>query len=385
MSKDENRTLIDIHILQTVPPSNLNRDDTGSPKTAIYGGVRRSRVSSQAWKRAAREAFKSYLDESELGTRTKRVVDLLAEEIVDQAPELEERASELASSTFETIGIKLEKPKKDESQEEKEDATLQSQYLLFLSRRQIQNLASAATEAAGADDVKKALRAAKVKDLANRDHSVDIALFGRMVADQNDINVDAAAQVAHAISVDSVETEFDYYTAVDDRLDDDETGAGMIGTVEVNSATLYRYAAVDVNRLADNLGDALATRRAVEAFLQAFVRSMPSGKQNSFAHRTLPEAVVVVVRESQPINLVGAFEKPIRELERKGRVKRAAEELCNEAQEIERAYGEKPISSWVTRVGPDTDSLDELGANVPLDEMVTQLGELVETRRGEQS
>lgn len=377
MSKDENRTLIDIHILQTVPPSNLNRDDTGSPKTAIYGGVRRSRVSSQAWKRAAREAFKSYLDESELGTRTKRVVDLLAEEIVDQAPELEERASELASSTFETIGIKLGKPKKD--------ATLQSQYLLFLSRRQIQNLASAAIEAAGADDVKKALRAAKVKDLANRDHSVDIALFGRMVAKQNDINVDAAAQVAHAISVHSVETEFDYYTAVDDRLDDDETGAGMIGTVEFNSATLYRYAAVDVNRLADNLGDALATRRAVEAFLQAFVRSMPSGKQNSFAHRTLPEAVVVVVRESQPINLVGAFEKPIRELERKGRVKRAAEELCNEAQEIERAYGEKPISSWVTRVGTDTDSLDELGANVPLDEMVTQLGELVETRLGEQS
>ncbi|MER2092062.1 MAG: type I-E CRISPR-associated protein Cas7/Cse4/CasC, partial [Saccharopolyspora rectivirgula] len=201
----------------------------------------------------------------------------------------------------------------------------------------------------------------------------------------NDINVDAAAQVAHAISVHSVETEFDYYTAVDDRLDDDETGAGMIGTVEFNSATLYRYAAVDVNRLADNLGDALATRRAVEAFLQAFVRSMPSGKQNSFAHRTLPEAVVVVVRESQPINLVGAFEKPIRELERKGRVKRAAEELCNEAQEIERAYGEKPISSWVTRVGTDTDSLDELGANVPLDEMVTQLGELVETRLGEQS
>ena len=98
-----------------------------------------------------------------------------------------------------------------------------------------------------------------------------------------------------------------------------------------------------------------------------------------------PEAVVVVVRESQPINLVGAFEKPIRELERKGRVKRAAEELCNEAQEIERAYGEKPISSWVTRVGTDTDSLDELGANVPLDEMVTQLGELVETRLGEQS
>lgn len=154
----------------------------------------------------------------------------------------------------------------------------------------------------------------------------------------------------------------------------------MIGTVEFNSSTLYRYAAVDVNRLLDNLGDTVATQRAVEAFVQSFVRSMPTGKQNTFANRTLPEAVVVLVRDSQPINLVGAFENPVRESERSGRVKRACEALRDEAVEVERAYGETPIGSWVTRVGDDTTSLDDLGSNVPFTELVSAVGEIVHAR-----
>lgn len=180
-----NRTLVDIHILQTVPPSNLNRDDTGSPKTAIYGGVRRSRVSSQSWKRATRVAFESTLDRSDLGVRTRRVVELLADEIKSLLPELAERADELATATFAAIGIKTTAPKKDEPGE--------AGYLVFLSRHQIQALARAAIAAADAADLAKALKEANVKDMADRDHSVDIALFGRMVADQVDMNVDAAA------------------------------------------------------------------------------------------------------------------------------------------------------------------------------------------------
>lgn len=369
------RTLVDIHILQTVPPSNINRDDTGSPKTATYGGVRRARVSSQAWKRATRVAFDDHLDRADLGVRTKRVVELLADEITARSRELGDRAGQLATETMRQVGLKVEPPKKD--------ASAEAGYLVFFSRRQVENLASAAVEAAGADDVGKALKAAKVKDLADRDHSVDIALFGRMVADQADINVDAAAQVAHAISVHPVETEFDYFTAVDDRNTEEETGAGMIGTVEFNSSTLYRYATVDVNRLADNLGDPTATRRAVEAFVSAFVRSMPTGKQNTFANRTLPEGVVVQVRQSQPINLVGAFEHPVQELDAAGRGKSAAEALRDEAREIERAYGERPVAAWVTRVGTDTASLDDLGDNVALDTLVTELGALVGTRLGQ--
>lgn len=366
------RTIVDIHILQTVPPSNLNRDDTGSPKTATYGGVRRARVSSQSWKRATRRDFKATLDRSDLGVRTRRVVELLRDEIRELAPELDDRAAELSSLTLHEVL----KPKKEKLGE----------YLVFLSRHQIQALARAAVDAAAADDVSKALKEASVKSLADRDHSVDIALFGRMVADQADMNVDAAAQVAHAISVHPVETEFDYFTAVDDVIEDrgEETGAGMIGTVEFNSSTLYRYATIDANRLAENLGDSVATQRAVEVFVQSFVRSMPSGKQNTFANRTLPEAVVVLVRDRQPINLVGAFETPVHESERLGRVKRACDALRDEAVEIERAYGETPIAGWVTRVGEDTASLDDVGTNVSFDELVSALGALVSTRLQEQ-
>ncbi|HEX6077564.1 MAG TPA: type I-E CRISPR-associated protein Cas7/Cse4/CasC [Micromonosporaceae bacterium] len=365
-----NRTFIDIHVLQTVPPSNLNRDDTGSPKSATYGGVRRARVSSQAWKRATRLAFEDRFDRSELGVRTKRIVELLAKKIAELNPELDDRATEIAAETFEAVGITVKVPK--------EKTVAESDYLVFLSRRQVENLARAAVQAAAADDVKKAL--AKVKDLADRDHSVDVALFGRMVADQADMNVDAAAQVAHAISVHPVETEFDYFTAVDDTNPEEETGAGMIGTVEFNSSTLYRYATVDVNRLAENLGDDTATTRAVEAFVECFIRSMPTGKQNTFANRTLPEAVVVQVRDRQPINLVGAFENPVRESATSGRVKVAAEALRDEALEIARAYGERPVASWVTRVGSDTASLNDLGENVPLDDLVSAVGELVTAR-----
>lgn len=372
------RTIIDIHILQTVPPSNVNRDDTGSPKTAIFGGVRRARVSSQAWKRATRTAFQASVDPAEVGVRTRKIVQLLADEIESQASDLADRARELAVATLkEGVGIEVKPPKKD--------AVEEAGYLMFLSRRQVINLAAAAVEASKSDDVVKALKAANVKALADRDHAIAISLFGRMVADQADLNVDAAAQVAHAISVHGVETEFDYFTAVDDRNPEGETGAGMIGTVEFNSSTLYRYANVDVNRLADNLGDPAATKRALELFVSSFVRSMPTGKQNTFANRTLPEAVVVQVRDTQPINLVGAFESPIRESEMIGRVKGAADALREEAREVERAYGEKPIASWVTRIGPDTASLDDLGENLPFDDLVSRIGDLVEARIGAQA
>lgn len=375
------RTILDIHILQTVPPSNLNRDDNGSPKTAFYGGFRRARVSSQAWKRATRTAFEDFLDTSELGVRTKRLVELLGAEIVELSPELADRAGELAGEAVLAAGLKLKEVKKKTP--EAADKAPQTEYLLFLSRNQIHNLAVAAVEAANEDDVKQALKTANVKALIDRDHSVDLSLFGRMVADQADLNVDAAAQVAHAISVHPVETEFDYFTAVDDRNPEEETGAGMIGTVEFNSSTLYRYATVDVDALHRNLGSETATRRAVEAFVQAFVRSMPTGKQNTFANRTLPEAVVVLVRDSQPINLVGAFETPIRETESAGRVKGAAAALAAEAHEIEVEYGEIPVAGWVTRLGEDTAELDDLGMRVPLRDLVEKVGETVAERIGE--
>lgn len=365
------RTIFDVYVLQTVPPSNINRDENGSPKTAIYGGIQRPRVSSQAWKRATREDFGAKLDPADLGVRTKRVAELLAEEITSLAPQLAESSEELAEDVFKTAGIKLA--------EKRKDAAADAQYLIFLSRHQIRALAQAAVEST-TDDSGTKLDKNTIKEIANRDHSIDVALFGRMVTDQKDLSVDAAVQVAHAIGVHAAETEFDYFTAVDECLGESESGAGMLASTEFTSATLYRYATLDVDRLAETLGDTSATRRAAEAFLESFVRSMPTGKQTSFAHRTLPEAVVVVARDSQPINLVGAFEMAIRESDHAGRVQRASEALRDEAQEIQRAYGETPIASWVTRVGSDTAALDDLGSNVPLDAMVNEAGKLVAER-----
>jgi len=368
-----NRTIVDVYVLQTVPPSNLNRDDTGSPKTAVYGGARRARVSSQAWKRAVRLAFADLLDDSQLGERTKRVGESLAARITALAPDLgAEAASALAADVFAAAGLaKVDKKKTD----------AESGYLLFLSHRQLDNLAAAAVESARGG---AALDKARFKALVNTDHSVDIAMFGRMVADMADINVDAACQVAHAISVHAVDNEFDYFTAVDDRKEDAaETGAGMIGTIEFNSSTLYRYATVDVDALHETLGDPAATRAAVEAFLVAFARSVPTGKQNTFAHRTLPDAVLVRVRDTQPINMVGAFEEPIRETDSAGRVARAAAALADHVRAVEGAYGERPVASWVTQVGERTAVLADLGKAVTFDELVTGVGEQVTVALGQ--
>lgn len=282
------RTILDVHILQTVPPSNINRDDTGSPKTAVYGGVRRSRVSSQAWKRATRKKFEELLDPSELGVRTKKVAEALADRLAALDPSLDRAtALELAAESLRNAtGSKIEAPKRKIKDGEPDPAP-ESSYLMFLSAQQLDSLAELTVKGAeGKGDIKVLKEFFKAKEnkvrarqLVDSGHSVDIALFGRMVADATDLNVEAATQVAHALSVHAVDNESDYYTAVDDRNTDAETGAGMIGVVDFNSSTLYRYAALDVNRLHANLGAGL--RRTSRPALRPGARSRPSSKASS--------------------------------------------------------------------------------------------------------
>ncbi len=371
------RTIVDIHILHTVPPSNLNRDDTGSPKTAIYGGTRRARVSSQAWKRATRTAFNETLDPSELGVRTKKVVELIAKRIAGQAPDLMEQSETLAEKILTTAGIKVEKPKRGKT--DGPEPIAEVSYLIFLSARQLDNLAALAVESERSGAV---LDKKTVREAADRDHSIDVALFGRMVADAPDINVDAAAQVAHAISVHAVDNEYDYFTAVDDKAPEDNAGAGMIGTVEFNSSTLYRYATVDTNALDTTLGSPRASAAAVGAFLRAFITSMPTGKQNTFANRTLPEAVLVTLRDRQPVNLAGAFEDAVVANENETRLHRACSRLAEYAREVDAAYSQKPVASFVLRTGTQTEHLSELGSPVTLDELVREVETTVAERLG---
>ena len=354
---------IDIHVLQSVPPSNVNRDDTGSPKTAMYGGVRRARVSSQAWKRAARRDFSAFLDVSQLGVRTKRAGELLTERFSTLAPELDNDArSALAIKALEAAGLKVKAGRKAKDGEQP-----LTEYLVFFSNTQLDRLA----ELAASNPEKVDGRAAKAA--LSQAHSVDVALFGRMVADDANLNVDAACQVAHAISTHPVSTEFDYYTAVDDENPKEDTGAGMIGTIEFDSATLYRYATINVDELLRNLGDVDATAQAVEAFVRSFVTSMPTGKQNTFANRTNPDAVVVMAREGRPVNLVGAFEDPVRAGD--GFVAESCRRLAQYAHDVDSAFGSAPSDTWVMRVGARTDALAPLGEPIGFDDLARRVAE----------
>ena len=376
-------TYVDIHIIQNLPPSCVNRDDSGSPKSAVYGGVRRLRVSSQSWKRATRLHFNDLLDAKDVGVRTKRVVEVLAERITEDAPELAGDAVTLAEKVFAAARIKLAPPRG------KKGAPQESGYLLFLSTSQIARLAELAIASARDGG---ALDAKAVKRIFKEAHAVDIALFGRMVADDTDLNVDAACQVAHAISTHAAENEYDFFTAVDDdksRSEEEDAGAGMMGTVEFSSATMYRYATVNLDMLVENLGDGDAALRALEVFIKGFCLSMPTGKQNTFANRTLPEAVVVSVRDDQPVSLVGAFEKPIRTNEADGYLARSVGALAEHARAIEDNYGLKPLAGFVVALkggdvlapeGPDAPA--PLGERVSFTELPGRVLEAVSPRVG---
>ncbi|MEV8117917.1 type I-E CRISPR-associated protein Cas7/Cse4/CasC [Streptomyces xiamenensis] len=332
------RQYIDVHIIQTVPPANLNRDDQGNPKEAHFGGTRRSRVSSQAWKRATRLHFTERISPLDLGTRTKRIAGKLTERIGDIAQVDTATAARLTGALLAPLGITAGRKEGDTA------------YLFFYGRRQLDAVAALvgdrAAELAALDDEKLA---AEIKQLPVRDtfrtgHPIDVALFGRMVADIPALNVDAAVQVAHALSTHTTELEFDYYTAVDDENEKEETGAGMIGTIGFNSATLYRYATIGMHQLVDNLSDEKSAADAVVQFLTSFARSMPTGYQNSFAHHTLPRLVAVTVRTDQPVNLVSAFEEPVTPATetRAGIAPASIQRLAREQLTAVRAWGNAP-------------------------------------------
>lgn len=350
------KTLIEIHVLQNFAPSNLNRDDTGAPKDAFFGGTRRGRVSSQCDKRAVRQFFDDKVHEGvfsadELAVRTKRVYKAVAEVLADKRDPVEARAKAETALSY----IKISKSK---------DAD-KTQYLLFLGKREIAGLAEAIdrhwdliveAETDQAEDGGKKKKSKKdaagsapkeVKDLIeavfNGGKAVDVALFGRMLADMPEKNQHAACQVAHAISTHAVEREFDFYTAVDDLKPEDTTGADMMGTVEFNSACYYRYAVVDWKKLVTNLqDDAELAAKGLRTFLEGFVLAEPTGKQNSFAAHNPPEFIAVsVCHDAAPRNLANAFETAIRAKTGESLTRKSAEALATKAHALDTAYPRK--------------------------------------------
>ncbi|MEV5330387.1 type I-E CRISPR-associated protein Cas7/Cse4/CasC [Nonomuraea sp. NPDC052634] len=351
---------LDVHAIQPVPPANINRDENGSPKTALYGGARRMRVSSQAWKRAARKQLELAAD-FQPSQRTRRLPTILAEDLLERQPQLGERAAEIAEATVTALfGVKT--PKKS--------GRAATEFLLFFGDAQrarivdvlLQDTERVLKTVGNTKEFTKTLNDLKLRDAVTSGHPPAVALFGRMIATDPTLNVDAACQVAHAISTHAVEAQFDYYTAVDDADEAaDETGAGMIGTVEFNAATMYRYATVDMRSLIDNLDSdqRFAVDVAVE-FAKAFLLSMPTGKRATFANNTRPDFVLLSVRTDQPVSLVGAFERPVQaeryDGETVGYLGRSVSALVRYYREQDELYGTAPAyhtTSYPAWLGDD--------------------------------
>ena len=321
---------VELHLLQNVAPSNLNRDDTNTPKDCEFGGHRRARISSQAFKRAIRlsPVFKETL-RSELGIRTKALVSRLTAYFTEKGEKPEEEAQAIAIGFVEAAMSTV-----DENKENK------TKVLLYLGDDEIERMGSIALgnydgllaakkkqDAKAKEENQGGKKKSKkdqdlfqdackaiAKEFKSGTKAADIALFGRMMAEQPGANIDAACQVAHAISTNKVSMEMDYYTAVDDLSPKEETGAGMLGFTGFNSSCFYRYATIDLDQLKENLSeDTDLADKAVKAFLCASVSALPTGKQNSMAAHNPPDAIFAVVRQSgTPVSLANAFCKPVR-------------------------------------------------------------------------
>lgn len=338
---------LEFHLIQNFAPSNLNRDDTGAPKDAIFGGQRRARVSSQCFKRAVRLAAKQHelLPEANRGIRTKKLKALLLERLAGRDAE---EAGSKVEAALGAAGLKL----KDDGRTE---------YLLFLGEGEVAAFAALIEQhwdelpVGGDKKSKKDAKASlpteiikKAKALLDGGKAVDVALFGRMLADMPAVNQDAACQVAHAISTHRVEREFDYFTAVDDKGDEGETGAGMIGQVEFNSATLYRYAVLDLRKLLGNLQeDRELALSAVEAFTRALALAIPTGKQNSFAAHNPPEFIGVCLRHASPLSLANAFERPVSPRADQALTEQSVERLTAYEDKLAPVYG-APQDRWLS-------------------------------------
>jgi len=314
--------ILELHAIQSFPPANLNRDDTGAPKDCVFGTVRRARVSSQSFKRAMRLRFRE--TGQDVGLRTKRLARQLSDRIEASSDSDDEHARELAKALLAAEPLEL-------TIEEDGDTA----QLLFLRPRELDALAALALEhadqlreaaavnnggssAAGKKPKTKLPKAtqSQVEAVLQAGGSgLDVALFGRMIAEMPEGNVDAACHVAHAIGTHRLAAEFDYYTAVDDLAPDDNLGAEMIGTVQYNATCFYRYARLDTQQLAQNLGltaNDPEIGAAAVALSEAFATAMPSGKQASFAAYSPPSLILLVAREQGAWNLANAFLNPVR-------------------------------------------------------------------------
>jgi CRISPR system Cascade subunit CasC len=298
-------------------------------------------VSSQCWKRAIRDMAKELYPQGFRGERTKLIIEPLTEQL--QKAGLNKNDS-------------IEGAKVIAGAMNKVDTETRVKTMFFTTQRELESMAK---EYAATKDVKKAIKAGGSKDLLK--DAADLCLFGRMVADAPDLKIEGAAMFSHAISTHKADNEIDFFTAVDDRQKNEEVGAGMMGTLEYNSATYYRFSALNLDMLADESHlEAVALnerKEVVKTFIKSTLMAMPSARRNSMNGNTLPGYVKCVVRdEGHPIQLVNAFEKPIRPKDGKSIFELSKEALNNEYDNNKKTWG---LNESLCESIPDI-TLDEL-------------------------
>lgn len=353
---------IDIHLLQTLPYSNINRDDLGSPKSLVYGGTDRTRVSSQSWKRAVRLAVETAL--ADPAARTRRLPQQVSQRL--QAREWAKDAADAAGAqvllSATKDGLKIE-----------QDGS--SSVLLYLPTAALDELADLAHEhrqaiegQVGKKKPAAVLPGARIGEIL-KSRNGTINMFGRMLAELPGAEVDGTVQVAHAFTTHGTEPEIDFFTAVDDLNPPDARGSGHMNSAEFSAGVFYRYASVDIDGLLHNLGDDTGMARDLtREFLTAFISAMPTGKQNSTAAHTLPDLAYLAVRSDRPISLAPAFENSVR-AEAEGWAVPSRKELARYAARLRQLWGSDGIS-WdgyaciddkpLTGLGHVTDSFHDV-------------------------
>ena len=346
---------VQLHILTSYPPSNLNRDDTGRPKTAVIGDCTRLRISSQSLKRAWRtsDIFESAL-KGHIGTRTKEMGIRVYQALTKQGIS-EKNAREWTK----TIASQFGKLKSDKKTENNED--LHVEQLVHFSpeeEKAIADLVSQLVAAATApteDDLKL---------LRKRHSAVDIAMFGRMLASSPAFNTEAAIQVAHAITVHKAAVEDDYFIAVDDlNTGEEDSGAAHIGELGFGAGVFYLYICINRELLQENLGgDAELTQKALNAFVQAVTKVSPTGKQNSFASRAYAGFVLAEKGDQQPRSLAQAFLRPVKPNPEKGEdtMTRAIKELTIRRDNFNTVYGDCADTNALFNVDTGVGSLSAI-------------------------
>ncbi|XDD51051.1 type I-E CRISPR-associated protein Cas7/Cse4/CasC [Leptospira sp. WS92.C1] len=402
---------LELHIIQSVPVACLNRDDLNSPKTAVFGGVQRARVSSQSWKRAIRELAKSIAPDIFGGNRTRLFVQELSKRLEDKkvAKEVAIFISEEVANLIETLDTKsdsegykkiktlmffssLEYDKIIENILKIENIAKEFQRALALNK-EISDLKKnqkgtgekelKEKENEYANIIKKTLKlkniSAAIKSVELKD-AADIALFGRMVANDHSLMVEAASMCSHALSVHKSDNEIDFFSALDDLQPKEEMGAGHTSTLEFNSATFYRFVALNLDMLADkeHLGALSSDERksVVKTFVDSTIKAIPNARKNTMNANTFPSYVLAIVRNSgHPVQLINAFEKPV--VTQDGFISKSIDALLNEYFALKETWGLESSLELAIRYQKNEEKKKEATTQIPEKNLSELLSEVI--------